>query len=124
MDAMDCINTINETSFDLWTVQVDEPSSLPELQTVMHPPPKKKAKCMSFQSHVQPFHCYACCAVTWKMTNQRAKFEIIKALKTTLLEHAKYTMVKVHLCYRAIKYTVCRHVCAHFSARKLYRLGQ
>ena len=32
--------------------------------------------------------------------------------------------IESEICYRTIKYTVCRRVCVHLSATKLYRLGQ
>ena len=34
----------------------------------------------------------------------------------------KCTVLK-QSCYRPIKYAVCRHVCVHFSAQKVYELG-
>ena len=38
-----------------------------------------------------------------------------------LYQNAQYSK---QICYKTIKYTVCRRVCVHFSARKFYKLGQ
>ena len=61
------------------------------------------------------------------MTNQSTKFEIVKAF-SPLYERvkgfrSKCTVLKIHFCYRAIKYIVCRRVCVHFPAQKPYTLG-
>ena len=67
------------------------------------------------------FDLNACRSVARKMTNRSAKFEILPAFPPLRMstwrgcyQNAQYWK---QTCYRSIKYTVCRWVCVHLSAR-------
>ena len=63
------------------------------------------------------------------LTNNSAKSEVIEAFFPFAWAHYRkdfYPKAQYPkpICYKTIKYTVCRRVCEHFPAGKFYRLRQ